>query len=182
MQRLFRKLRQVRKRRRFPAGAGDVAPQHPEGDGIGADLRSRTEQYLLKLVTHTLRRKSVAQLRLLLYRIERVRLYFKAEASRKAQRTEHTQSILVKAQRRIADTADNAVFDVRYAVIGVGHHAVRRQSDGVHGKISATEVAYEIGDEGDGVGSAMVTVIALRAEGRHLTAFAAHLDRHRAVL
>ena len=59
-------------------------------------------------------------------------------------------------------------MDIPNSVKGVREHAVGGKRDGVHRKVAAAKVAYEVGNKCDRLRSAVVTVAAVGAEGGDL--------------
>ena len=116
------------------------------------------------------------------YRLQRARLYLKAELGGKADGAEHPERVLVKAALRLAHAAEKAAPEVVPPAEGVRYLPGCVHGHGVHGEIAPREVGFQRTAEGDAVGTAVVGVGALGAEGGDLDLAAGGEDGDRAVL
>ena len=105
-----------------------------------------------------------------------------AEPCRKAQRAQNAQRILPEALARVADAAQDAVFQILPPAEIVPHTARRAVRHGVHRKIAPREIGMDIAHKGNAVRVTAVGVAALGAKGRDLDGPGRREQRKRAVL
>ena len=99
-----------------------------------------------------------------------------------AQRPEHPQGVLLKAQLRAAHAADAAVLQIRKPVERVHEQPVRGQGHGVDGEVPAAQVGGQLPHEAHRLRVAVVHIVLLRAEGGDLHGAGVDADGDRAVL
>lgn len=116
------------------------------------------------------------------YRLQRARLYLKAELGGKADGAEHPERVLVKAALRLAHAAEQAAPEVVPPAEGVRYLPGCVHGHGVHREVAPGEVGFERAAKGDAVRPAVVGIAALGAEGGDLNAAAAGQDGDGAVL
>ena len=83
-------------------------------------------------------------------------------------RPKYPQRVLVEALAGGAHAADNAPPDVPLTVKGVIELSPQIDADGVHSEVPALQVAADIPDEGDGIRSAVIGIVAVAAVGGDL--------------
>ena len=140
------------------------------------------EKDLFHLVPHALRRERGGERGFFLYCGESFFLDREAEPRGESQRAEHAQRVLLKAQLRIADAADDPVLYVVHAAEGVGDQPVGREGDGVHREVAAAEVGRKIADEAHRGRVPVVGIGSVAAEGSDLDGAGIDVYGHGAVL
>ena len=103
-------------------------------------------------------------------------------AGGKTQCTVHPQGILIKADVRIADTADDPSVQIVHSVKWINQITFRRYCHGIDGKISAAQVCCQIRDEGDVVRMAVILILIFFPKSGDFHFVIADDDGHRSVL
>ena len=135
-----------------------------------ARRRGRGQQ-ALQFAAPTLGRHVAQQGRRILDGAARARLQVEAQDGRQPDRPQEAQRVLVEADGRVADRADETPRQVRATVVRIDQ-AVGPVGHGIDGEVAPGEVLGEARRERHAVGPPVVAVAVVAAEGRHL-----HLGR-----
>ena len=94
--------------------------------------------------------------------------YLKIKHTRKAKSAKNTQSVLVKAPVRLADAADNMIFQILLPAERVGKSLRRAVCHGVDGEIPTGKVGGEVEGELHALWVAVVLIFAVKPKGGYL--------------